>query len=973
MSDRLNLSFGIILAPIALIIFFLVPFRQTSSVQASGWYNASWQYRKVVTINHNLIASSTGESYVNFPVLVKTSSDTSLAQNAQNNGNDILFTLSDGVTKLNHEIESYSSSTGALVAWVNVGTGGLSTSTDTQLYMYFGNSSATNQQNAAGVWDSNYNAVYHLGVSAGGALNVNDSTANANNGINSSSTPTAGLVGGGALFSSASSSYVTIYNTPVGTTTIEGWYNQSQTGNTFYGDNLRNIIRIDGGNLAGLLVDTNGWEEVRDTAPQDTNTWHFVALTISPNNQMQLFKDGVSLGTHVITTERNFTNYPGATIGIDDTTQSPSMNGTLDEWRVSNVVRSADWIGTEYNNESNPTAFAGVGSVQNQNGVIPAVVSFSASPLVIATSGASTLSWNVTNASSVAITPGGVSTSTLVGSITVSPTSTVSYLLTATSAGGTATSTVTVTVTNNPPVVNTFTASPTAVLSDQPSTLSWNVSNALTASLDNNVGQVSATSGSVTVNPEIPTTYTLTVSNSSGTTTAQVAVGIRATSTPVILDDFSQGNRLNWTGNPIWQTGDADQSVGVASSTLTLYSSHLSRQVFDIVSIASGTAPSPWSVDCTNLTPCALVTLGEDAPWNPNPGAAQPYYVFHNLNITGATSTWNQYQDVEAYNPTFSLLLRVDARHFWFYFGYGLDMNSATFNSGQIYNNCAKYCGGFLENMTGAYIWPQGFIQGNIMSNQNFDSTVNRLSWSFNSDRTVDNGLNDIQIGMYAKDRADTDRSNQGDHPYNGSGIDVYAGRIVHVIQNRLMDHDSSGINAFPEDYTYYNGDGNHYWDALTRWYFSTGNSSSATAADLDQWSGSTLQFNNFQFYHQANEPEGYVGSIFYDYTGNQPGITSGRYDVSWEPPVSTFGSYELRYSTSDLRSIGFSNGSFGGTVPLTNQLATEANWHSPNVAEAPLMYIGIRPTMEIANAATGPDGDVMVNTGDVVGGRLRN
>jgi hypothetical protein len=36
----------------------------------------------------------------------------------------------------------------------------------------------------------------------------------------------------------------------------------------------------------------------------------------------------------------------------------------VDETRLSNVVRSAGWIATEYNNQSNPSAFYGIGAAQ---------------------------------------------------------------------------------------------------------------------------------------------------------------------------------------------------------------------------------------------------------------------------------------------------------------------------------------------------------------------------------------------------------------------------------------------------------------------------------------------------------------------------------------------------------------------------------------------------------------------------------
>ena len=51
----------------------------------------------------------------------------------------------------------------------------LSPASDTVLYVYYGNPAAANQQNPAGVWDANYEAVWHL--SNGTTLSGNDSTA----------------------------------------------------------------------------------------------------------------------------------------------------------------------------------------------------------------------------------------------------------------------------------------------------------------------------------------------------------------------------------------------------------------------------------------------------------------------------------------------------------------------------------------------------------------------------------------------------------------------------------------------------------------------------------------------------------------------------------------------------------------------------------------------------------------------------
>ncbi|MBL7061476.1 MAG: CAP domain-containing protein [Dehalococcoidia bacterium] len=78
------------------------------------------------------------------------------------------------------------------------------------------------------------------------------------------------------------------------------------------------------------------------------------------------------------------------------------------------------------------------------------VITFTASPSSIGPGGSSILSWSVTGATSVSISPGGGSLPPS-GSATASPAATTTYTLTATNAAGTATRQVTVTVAAAPP------------------------------------------------------------------------------------------------------------------------------------------------------------------------------------------------------------------------------------------------------------------------------------------------------------------------------------------------------------------------------------------------------------------------------------------------------------------------------------------------------------------------------------------
>jgi parallel beta-helix repeat protein len=74
------------------------------------------------------------------------------------------------------------------------------------------------------------------------------------------------------------------------------------------------------------------------------------------------------------------------------------------------------------------------------------------------------------------------------------------------------------------PTIASFSANPGAIAAGQNLTLSWNISNAASASIDQGVGSVDPISGLVEVNLVSTTTYTLTAINAFGEVTAQAKV-----------------------------------------------------------------------------------------------------------------------------------------------------------------------------------------------------------------------------------------------------------------------------------------------------------------------------------------------------------------------------------------------------------------------------------------------------------------
>ena len=85
---------------------------------------AAFSFRKPITIDNTQVAGSADHS--DFPVLVQILNDSDLRSAGNggdvqsNSGFDIQFRAADGVSILDHEVESYDPVNGSINAWVRV-------------------------------------------------------------------------------------------------------------------------------------------------------------------------------------------------------------------------------------------------------------------------------------------------------------------------------------------------------------------------------------------------------------------------------------------------------------------------------------------------------------------------------------------------------------------------------------------------------------------------------------------------------------------------------------------------------------------------------------------------------------------------------------------------------------------------------------------------------------------------------------
>lgn len=338
-----------------------------------GWYNYNWLYRKQITIDHTKTGSLT-----DFPVLVSLASDAQLAAKAQTDAEDILFTDATGQTKLSHEIESYSNGTGALVAWVKVPS--LSSSTDTNIYMYYGNGMATNQQDVSNVWDSNFKAVWHMKEDpSAGAPQFLDSTSNNNDGTAEGTLTTgdqiAAIANGGLDFDgddriSIDDSVSLRPSTDL--ITLSAWiYPTDVTGLNIImakrrSGNLDSYqLSLDSTNAqARFCLEPSGGAVCLITGGANTaDNWYHLAGTWD-GTTMRIYKNGTQVGSTA--TQTNSLDYSADAVylGVQDQNGllNDYFNGIIDEARIADTDRSADWISTEYNNQNSPSTFYTLGT-----------------------------------------------------------------------------------------------------------------------------------------------------------------------------------------------------------------------------------------------------------------------------------------------------------------------------------------------------------------------------------------------------------------------------------------------------------------------------------------------------------------------------------------------------------------------------------------------------------------------------------
>lgn len=350
--------------------------QENAATTATTWL-AGWNNRKKITISRTNVDAT----LTNFPFLVRLSADADLAP-ARLDGYDVRFTDSTG-TVLPYERESWSGGNGAAATanfWVKVPTINANTAaTDTFIYIYFGNPSASTDwaaqgspTNAQQVWDSNFKGVWHL-KETGTNPTIYDSTSNGKNSTTQTWTPTtSGKVGSGGTFNGTSNYAQVSATDPLSNTayTLSGWVKYASSGGVgvyrsmfFFGNSLYklNYYHNTGYGDQPLFITGGGryqyWAGASPVNLYDQG-WHYVSLSISneaDSANWVLIVDGQTQDKETRpnpASSNTGSNVSRTLLQIGgNSTDGQYLKGDLDEIRISATNRSAAWIKFEYYNQ----------------------------------------------------------------------------------------------------------------------------------------------------------------------------------------------------------------------------------------------------------------------------------------------------------------------------------------------------------------------------------------------------------------------------------------------------------------------------------------------------------------------------------------------------------------------------------------------------------------------------------------------
>jgi hypothetical protein len=297
-----------------------------------------------------------GASETNFPVLVRLNHDNFTFSQAKPNGEDLRFATAAGMA-LSYQIEQWDAAAGTASVWVKIPA--ITGNARQEIRMYWGKADAASESGAANVFSASngFTSVFHL------AETVQDEVGSVTP-VDSGTTVVTGLIGKCRNMAAGSGincgENITNYPYSSNPFTSECWFRADAIGGTplYWG---RYATRYNGntgdGNEVGIYIGSPAslyWLSDgpggagASTAPSVGQWYHVAAIyanglsQIYVNGQLEGSSSGSSTAMSIV---QNVQMKIGGWRGTFD------YAGDIDEVRISQVARSANWMKLQYENQ----------------------------------------------------------------------------------------------------------------------------------------------------------------------------------------------------------------------------------------------------------------------------------------------------------------------------------------------------------------------------------------------------------------------------------------------------------------------------------------------------------------------------------------------------------------------------------------------------------------------------------------------
>lgn len=352
----------------------------TQNVTVSLASYGNYAFGETITLNTTSLGITS--NLTNFPALLSIQDNNLIISNTctdkvQNpNGPNYDFAFVSGSSELYYQVESYNQTTGTLLVWVQIPS--LTYATNNTITFYYGSKSPTVTHNTAffaNTWASNYLAVFHFNE-ASYTGSVADGTAGGHTGTTSgmsSADLVTGKIGTAYSFDGSSKKITTNAVSVTGPFTLSAWVKLGATGIDQKVITNQTAAGYASGGYKMAVFTNNIPESEEGVATNRSSTPNPTAFTTGVWHYIQTVYTGTTLSTYVdgsqykvLTTSNNPTATTNMYIGVGEGGGAVSpgfyFNGIIDEPRVSNVAKTADWLKAEYVNQNSPATFTTVGT-----------------------------------------------------------------------------------------------------------------------------------------------------------------------------------------------------------------------------------------------------------------------------------------------------------------------------------------------------------------------------------------------------------------------------------------------------------------------------------------------------------------------------------------------------------------------------------------------------------------------------------